>query len=224
MLQKDCKRNVYFSTDMIEVIELNWPPHLALTLSKQVVECYENLKCSECDGVAGEMTTETCRADMFDSARFLRSIKLTRALQIKQRLRKAIENNPASSSSRPSGTITTTMFPNTQSSLFYTQNDAEYFTVTQTHHQHHHNHQAAMNVIGDKSQYVKLNSILDALEHTGYYGFVTFIGCVQCASLNALSSSSSSTVTLAGQATQKTPANTQLLRTQSLSTQCHRNK
>ena len=39
--------------------------------------------------------------------------------------------------------------------------------------------------VGDKSQYAKLNSILDALEHTGYYGFVTFIACVQTENVNA---------------------------------------
>lgn len=221
MLQKDCHQKVYFSADMIEVIELNWP-RLTLTFSKHITECYENLKCPECGG--NSELAGCCRAEMFDSTRFLRAIKLARALQIKHRLRKAMENNP-SSSSKSMGTVMTSaataaVFSNTQASVFFTQNDAEYFTVTQTHHNYHHHQNATDTVIGDKSQYVKLNSILDALEHTGYYGFVTFIACVQSASLFSFSTPGLPTQKL----TQFNSANSNLQRTQSLSTQIYRNR
>ena len=59
----------------------------------------------------------------------------------------------------------------TQNYLFFTQTDVDYYNLNINPH---------TNQIGStNSQYMKVNSILDALENTGYYGFVTFIGTVQ---------------------------------------------
>lgn len=232
MLEKNCNRYVYFNADMIEVNEmLNWPPQLIMTLSKHATECHSDLKCPECgfgsfaqDVIDGGQIE--CQAELFDSVRFLRSMKLTRALQIKQRLKKEMENNSSSrfkmgSIAAAAATTSSSVFSNTQSSVFFTQNDAEYFAVTQQMH-HPINNSSA---IVDKSQYAKLNSILDALEHTGYYGFVTFIGHVQCVmSVNALSS-----MMMPTQQPQRSQISTEpttqqpFVRTQS-STQCLKNK
>lgn len=186
MFQKDCNQNIFFCADLIEVIELDDPMRFSTTISKHFVENYSNLKCPKCT----EDACENCSADMFDSVQFLRSLKLARALQIKQRVKKAIESNPLATARQVATAQHTASFvfsTNTQASgyMFYTQNDAEYFK-TQSANQH-------LISIGDRSQYAKLNSILDALEHTGYYGFVTFVGCVQCDNVNDSTGSSATT-------------------------------
>lgn len=119
-------------------------------------------------------SSDSCNLVLFDPNLFMRSMS-------------TLVNHRTTNSSF-------TVFSNSQAHsnyMFHTQNDADYYNrVNQP--------------TEARSQYIALNSILDALDHVGYYGFVTFRACVQRVSSPIDSSSNFSSSGL----TQKT--NTQI--------------
>lgn len=169
MFQKCSNRVVYFSTDIIELVELDntFGSMYQIEFSKDIITNYELLVNEN------NMPSNDCHL-MFDGKYFSKALKLSRALQNRQRARKLDMKRPKQNAD-PSFTI----FSNTQANnyIFYTQNDGNYFT--QAHHSAN-----KIDPLFERSQYMRLNSILDALEQTGYYGFVTFVACVQCVKLN----------------------------------------
>lgn len=125
-----------------------------ICIVNKAVFTLNGIKCPECNNE----NSYDCKLQLFDVKSYLTDLKMTIS---KERLQ---------SKRYPNKELTTTATAaagSTQNYLFYTQTDAGYYV-----------NKNAINSSVD-SQYMKVNSILDALENIGYYGFVTFRATVQ---------------------------------------------
>lgn len=153
MVLKDSNISIYFCTDLIEVIaiENDMIKDTPIVEDHKVLVKLSDFKCSECKN---EDHIE-CKMNLFDVKNYM--IDLKRSIG-KERLNSnrflLTEHNKQA----------TAHHHNTQNYLFVTQTDADYY-VNQTN--------------DVDTQYMRVNSILDALENIGYYGFITFKATVQ---------------------------------------------
>lgn len=161
MFLKQFDRNVYFCTNLIEIVQLDEqdPDYVSKCEPfKNTIRLLENIQCSACLYTSSVMNE--CQLTLFNLNAYNKSIN-----QLRAKIELDIEGNMVKSGTyhhhhhQPSNY------------LFYTQNDADYYLTGDVNST---NAQAV-----SKSQYFRLNSILDALENIGYYGFVTFQAVVQ---------------------------------------------
>ena len=158
MILKDSKLIIYFCTNLIEMIPFDDESEQILSdicIVNKTVFALSGLKCPNCKNE----NFYDCQSQLFDIKSYMTDLKKTIS---KERL--STIRYPIKETKLPA---TQAAVSNTQNYLFYTQTDAEYYV-----------HQNAINSSVD-SQYMKINSILDALETIGYYGFVTFRATVQ---------------------------------------------
>jgi len=158
MILKDSKLTIYFDTNLIEMFPLDDESEKILSdiciLNKEVF-ALSGLKCTRCNNE----NFIDCELKLLDIKRYLTDLKKTisKARLISKRYpvkETKLYNTSMAVSSK-------------QNYFFYAQTDSEYYV-----------HQNAINSSVD-SQYMKINSILDALENIGYYGFVTFRATIQ---------------------------------------------
>lgn len=173
MFHKEMNQNVYFCIDLfeIETLEERWANSIEIFLNKKVSNQFENLKCSECFKSNEESSSVVCKLILFDIGLYAKSIKIA----------KSEDKNPKGAIQGMSSTLNNQsfmLFTNSQANkncLFYTQNDSDYFNLNQQLLTKSPMCKSTL----EKSQYLRLNSILDALENVGYYGFITFRASVQ---------------------------------------------
>ena len=142
MFLNELKINVYFCTNLVELVKINPNSNLQMFFdwshSKDLILNFSNLRCPDCT-VYDHATINKCKKVLFDSNKYLISIKTKKN---DQNLRVFNKNLPS------------------QSYIFFTQTDLDLKN-------------GPNNLVGE-SQYLKINSILDALENIGYHGFASF--------------------------------------------------
>jgi hypothetical protein len=163
MLVKEFNRSVYFCTNLIEIIKRNPERVLNVDILRRFLKNYDHLACLQCHHQGPDDDGGDCTSLLFDVDVFKKAIKLTSRRQTgKFKL-----NNPMISGSGDQQQ----QQQHSLSYLFYTQNDADYYQQAGTN--------ATSSSLLARSQYNRLNSILDAFENVGYYGFVTFRAVIQ---------------------------------------------
>lgn len=161
------KQAVYFCTSLIEPIpdsdltpadQLCIQYHHNFRFEKQIILYIPNIKCPEC----GDRPSIDCDLNLFDSQAYLLALKKSISLERLKKKRKTNQTAMIQSQGYSAAL--------SQNYLFFTQTDAGYYTEKKG---------IVPVTSSNVSQYLKVNSILDALENIGYYGFITFIGTIQ---------------------------------------------
>lgn len=163
------KQAVFFCTSLIEPIpdsELTPRDQLCVQsrhnfrFKKQTILDMPNIECPQC----GDRPSIDCELSLFDSQAYLLALKKSISLERLKKKRKTNQTAMIQSQGYSAAL--------SQNYLFFTQTDAGYYTEQKGI--------APVPVTSSNvSQYLKVNSILDALENIGYYGFITFIGTIQ---------------------------------------------
>lgn len=161
MFVGELNSDVYFCTSLIEIITSDSSVNQKYKnytgqLAKKMKCEFTCLKCPQCIGSISQ--TNDCEMNLFDCKKYL--VELKKSISI-DRLRKS---NKLTENSGDQEVVASQSA--TQSYLFFTQNDADCYTRTQKNNE-------------TESQYLRINSILDALENIGYYGYLTFIAVIQ---------------------------------------------
>lgn len=147
-------RYIYFGANLFEIIPFSQPLS-SLFSSYQNIMLNKTLVCNlinlECNGCSSQ-SSQICKLNFFEIKTFTNYLKNSIKISRDHLSQSSHTNN---SVSMPRNSI-------------FTQTDADYY-----------NENTSQQINPTNSQYMKLNSILDALENTGYYGFVSFIGTVQ---------------------------------------------
>ncbi len=175
---KQFEQGVYFSINLIEIENIDDLKEPVNVYHRILCE-FRNLKCPECDKKLPEssLTQANCNLNLFDVKSFLSILKSRNDFDRKMRLN-INEIQKSQSSFESSGNNNLLFFTQTQQK-FNTQivHDSVYYQDKFT--QHNHQNKSKNNQQQLNSQYLSVNSILDALENVGYYGFVTFKATVQ---------------------------------------------
>lgn len=152
MFLKDFNQTVYFCTNLIELdsVQQNIQSFVNFRLETRTLCNLNNLECRNCDNL------NDCKLSLFDIKIFIQSLKKS--------------NTPKTSNLNLATTQRAHMpLIQTQNCLFFTQTDSDYYVENRIQ----------QITPSATSQYMKINSILDALESIGYYGFVNFRAVVQ---------------------------------------------
>lgn len=158
MVLKEYDKTIYFCTNLIEKIVLDESEDFLipdLKLVDKMLFSFTNIKCLNCN----EQNSIQCNLNLFNIQMYITDLKKSIG---KDRL-----NSKKKSLNKETDINNVQLVNSSQNYLFYTQNDSEYYVQPNE-----------INSTVD-SQYMKINSILDALENIGYYGFVTFRATVQ---------------------------------------------
>lgn len=147
------KRFIYFSANLFETISIS-SSSSSFFSSFNEFKLNKTLVCNlsylECNECRSQ-SSQLCKINYFELKAFSNCLKNSNKIHQNQ-LNQSLHNNMTS-------------MPR---NLIFTQTDADYY-----------NENTSQQINPSNSQFMKLNSILDALENTGYYGFVSFIGTVQ---------------------------------------------
>ena len=159
MCLKEYQNDVYFCASLIEiVVSPETTYRFDLKQAKKSVFDSNNLTCPECHYNVISNHVE-CGLVLFDSAKFFTILKKSIGLE---RLRKKNRLNLEQTNVANQRGVAAS-----QHYLFYTQTDAEYYSMSR-------------NAISqNQTQFMNDNSIMDALENIGYYGFVSFKATIQ---------------------------------------------
>ncbi len=153
MFSEEHKKYIYFSTNLCEIVSIS-EPLSCLISGFQQFKLNKVLVCDltnlECNECRNQ-SSQICKLNYFELKIFSSCLKNSNKTSHYQSSQSALNNI----ASMPRNSI-------------FTQTDVEYY-----------NDNSIQQTNPSNSQYLKLNSILDALENTGYYGFVSFIGTVQ---------------------------------------------
>ena len=158
MVLKDSNINIYFCTNMLDVVSIEndlISDLINVDVTDKNLFSLNSLKCAECN----DESSIECKLNLFDIKTFM--------IDLKKSIGKDRLNMHRHSSKENKSKPIISSISNTQNYLFYTQTDAEYYA------------QPASRTSSIDTQYMKVNSILDALENIGYYGFVTFRATIQ---------------------------------------------
>ena len=158
MCLKEYQNDVYFCASLIEIVMSSETSshRFDLKQAKKSVFDSTNLTCPECHYMNSHVE---CGLVLFDWGKFFTLLKKSIGLE---RLRKTNRHKLEQTNN-----VATQAVVASQHYLFYTQTDAEYYSMSR-------------NAISqNQTQFMKDNSIIDALENIGYYGFVTFKATIQ---------------------------------------------
>lgn len=172
MCLDEYRADIFFCTNLIEITQLSFDS-IAMSIQFKIIKqkIYDTMNST------GERclmdpygATAECDLSLFDSKTFL--LELKKSISI-DRLKRSGHNKKNQRVNELNGRLMVSQncMRLTQNYLFFTQTDAAYYNNVEQ--------RVSQRPQEVESQFMRVNSILDALENIGYYGFVTFIATVQ---------------------------------------------
>ena len=170
MFIKPLNKEVFFCTNLIEMFLSQEPRALSARVVNENLFKLTDISCNRCHRVSQEASTQAAECDLslFQVSKILQKSKNSfMRSDLDQDLRAGISKDLS-----PSQQIKVKETVHVPDFILYTQTDAEYYLK-------------AVLTQGSSSstQYMRENSILDAIESSGYLGLVSFKATVQRSSI-----------------------------------------